>query len=91
MEGSGQFEVVESGAQVVTGKITVPTDDEPAKLTAGLSPGSEDAGQDSFIQLTSSDIYKELRLRGYDYGPSFQGIISASNIGKCFCYVIESK
>lgn len=29
-------------------------------------------------RLTRAEVYKELRLRGYDYGPHFQGIFEAS-------------
>lgn len=36
---------------------------------------------DSGMKLTSSDIYKELRLRGYDYGKTFQGILESNNAG----------
>lgn len=28
--------------------------------------------------LTQGEVYKELRLRGYDYGPQFQGIYEAT-------------
>lgn len=31
--------------------------------------------------LKSSDIYKELRLRGYDYGQTFQGILESNSAG----------
>lgn len=56
----------------------------------------EDAGLDSFhrqisqqaasesnpkMKLTAHDIYKELRLRGYDYGKTFQGILESNNEG----------
>ena len=30
------------------------------------------------IYLTGSDFYKEVRVRGYDYGPNFQGIVGLS-------------
>ncbi|KAB0396042.1 hypothetical protein E2I00_012922, partial [Balaenoptera physalus] len=30
------------------------------------------------IHLSQSDVYKELRLRGYNYGPHFQGILEAN-------------
>lgn len=33
------------------------------------------------ITLSKGDIYKELRLRGYDYGPTFQGLIESSSDG----------
>ena len=32
--------------------------------------------------LNADDIYKELRLRGYEYGPTFQGVRSANGTGK---------
>lgn len=32
-------------------------------------------------KLKSSDIYKELRLRGYDYGKTFQGILESNSAG----------
>lgn len=34
------------------------------------------------VKLTASEVYKELRLRGYDYGRSFQGILESSQAGK---------
>lgn len=30
------------------------------------------------FHLAQGDVYKELRLRGYDYGPHFQGILKAN-------------
>ena len=76
MTASGLFELCESGAQVVTGKIF--SQSEPAAMipVAPLPPTSV-----SLLELNGSDIYKELRLRGYDYGPTFQGILSTSNLG----------
>lgn len=32
--------------------------------------------------LKARDVYKELRLRGYDYGKTFQGILESNNAGK---------
>ncbi|CAG2105802.1 unnamed protein product [Medioppia subpectinata] len=32
--------------------------------------------------LFNKDIYKELRIRGYDYGPKFQGLIEARGDGR---------
>ncbi len=34
------------------------------------------------LRLNTADIYKELRLRGYDYGTTFQGILDANNEGR---------
>ena len=75
MAASGMFEVCEAGAQVVTGKVTLPVQPTPA-IPVSESPA------DGCIRLTAADVYKELRLRGYDYGPTFQGIASTSNSGQ---------
>lgn len=37
---------------------------------------------DSKVKLQAHDVYKELRLRGYDYGKAFQGILESNNAGK---------
>lgn len=37
---------------------------------------------DTKMKLSTLDIYKELRLRGYDYGKTFQGILETNNFGK---------
>ncbi|CAM5096781.1 unnamed protein product [Natator depressus] len=34
------------------------------------------------FSLSKADIYKALRLRGYDYGPTFQGLLESNNEGK---------
>uniref|UniRef100_A0A8C2AGS9 Fatty acid synthase n=1 Tax=Cyprinus carpio TaxID=7962 RepID=A0A8C2AGS9_CYPCA len=36
---------------------------------------------DPKLLLKAGDIYKELRLRGYDYGKTFQGILESNNAG----------
>uniref|UniRef100_A0A7N5ZVY8 Fatty acid synthase n=1 Tax=Anabas testudineus TaxID=64144 RepID=A0A7N5ZVY8_ANATE len=38
-------------------------------------------GGDPKMKLTDHDIYKELRLRGYDYGKTFQGILESNKEG----------
>lgn len=37
--------------------------------------------EDPKMLLKAWDIYKELRLRGYDYGKTFQGILESNNAG----------
>lgn len=34
-----------------------------------------------FDYLTGREIYKELRIRGYDYGSKFQGLVEARSDG----------
>ncbi|XP_071965803.1 fatty acid synthase-like [Antedon mediterranea] len=69
---SNTFEVAEGDQLTVSGKIYLPEDIKKSELT----------GKDDMLKkLNSKDVYKELRLRGYDYGPTFQGILSSTEDG----------
>ena len=76
---NGQFQIGENNSLVAGGRITIltesetPDDDCPTPVL--------DAGP---LLLNSDDIYKELRLRGYDYGPTFRGIVSADGTGRVY-------
>lgn len=75
--GTGQFEICESGTLTVSGRIFVPENIENEELP--LEPLEL---QDTVnIELDSKDIYKELRLRGYDYGGLFRGVLKADSCG----------
>lgn len=63
-KGTGNFEICEGGTVVVDGRIFTPENIED-ELTY-LSPLAPYQGKDA-INLTKKDIYKELRLRGYNY------------------------
>nr|XP_034178573.1 fatty acid synthase [Osmia lignaria]XP_034178581.1 fatty acid synthase [Osmia lignaria] len=76
--GTGEFEICENGSVVVKGKISVPENDEKMLLNI---PAPVVQNQPDLLELTPNDIYKELRLRGYDYTGVFQGIKSAQNRG----------
>jgi len=83
---SGQFEIIEHGSLVVSGRISLIIPTEPAMSSDDVQkPVHLDAG--SALPLNSDDIYKELRLRGYDYGPTFRGILSADGTGKFIGFV----
>ena len=80
--GSGQFEVCENDTLVVSGRIyagsggvRATTDNDDDELDEPVTP------EVSALPLNTGDVYKELRLRGYDYGPTFQGIVSADGYG----------
>ena len=79
MDLTGDFEITENGGLVASGKISVATDPVVPSVTRNTS--SEGRASDLDLELTMVDIYKELRLRGYDYGPTFQGILSSSSTG----------
>uniref|UniRef100_A0A6G1SJY0 Fatty acid synthase n=1 Tax=Aceria tosichella TaxID=561515 RepID=A0A6G1SJY0_9ACAR len=75
METSGDFSVSEGGAVIVSGKIFAQTDESPLKLQSLLEKSSIGGPMyEEDIVLSQKDLYKELRVRGYDYGPHFQGL-----------------
>lgn len=79
--GSGQFEISENESVVASGRISILAEPETSH---DVSPTRVlDAGP---LPLNSDDIYKELRLRGYDYGPTFRGILSADGTGKFYWF-----
>lgn len=73
MQGTGKYEILEGGNVVSSGKIAML--DTPPNFEAG------DFEERSQYELKTADIYKELRLRGYDYGPTFQGILDSDITG----------
>lgn len=75
METSGDFSVSEGGNVIVSGKIFAQTDESPLKQQSLLEKDTIGAPmyQEEVI-LGQKEIYKELRVRGYDYGPNFQGL-----------------
>jgi len=78
--GSGKFEVFEGGAAVVSGTVQVP--DSVTREGASLE-FFEPLTSDDLLELSSQDIYKELRLRGYNYHGDFCGLVSFDNSGEC--------
>lgn len=72
--GSGKFEVSEAGTAVVSGLIRVTSNPAQEKIPINLLP-QEDNEEET---LTTKDIYKELRLRGYQYSGVFRALKSAS-------------
>ncbi|EDW29179.1 GL18552 [Drosophila persimilis] len=70
--GSSSFEICEGSSLVASGKLRLVTNVQQERLTLPALPGT--AGSQ---KLSTNDIYKELRLRGYDYSGVFQGILEA--------------
>ncbi|XP_060068605.1 fatty acid synthase-like [Ylistrum balloti] len=68
---TGCFEISQDNGLVASGVIS------PAKI--GPKHDSEDVpvpqSPNLEQELTTDDIYKELRLRGYDFGPKFRSIV----------------
>ena len=75
METSGDFSVSEGGNVIVSGKIFAQSEESPLKLQSLLEKDS--IGEPMYeedVVLSQKELYKELRVRGYDYGPNFQGL-----------------
>jgi fatty acid synthase len=74
-ESSGKFELSEGGSVAVSGHIRIPEAHEREHLTLPVATSTIDK------PLETNDVYKELRLRGYDYSGLFQGIRVSDNLG----------
>ncbi|XP_034666101.1 fatty acid synthase [Drosophila subobscura] len=70
--GSSSFEICEGSSLVASGKLRLVTNATQERLNLPSLPGT--AGSQ---KLATKDIYKELRLRGYDYSGVFQGILES--------------
>lgn len=77
-DGTGDFELCEGGSVAVTGRIYVPEDVEKEQLDL---PAPVQPAEPELLPLRTPDIYKDLRLRGYDYGGIFRGIVESDNRG----------
>ncbi|XP_024893233.1 fatty acid synthase-like [Temnothorax curvispinosus] len=75
-EGTNRFEITEGDNAIVTGTVRIPNNIENEKISANLAEYIDDDEE-----MNAKDIYKELRLRGYQYTGAFRGLQSASVSG----------
>ncbi|XP_049520499.1 LOW QUALITY PROTEIN: fatty acid synthase-like [Dermacentor silvarum] len=73
MGASGEFEISEAGAVVASGSIRLAAENETLLDEELLGMPTETLT----YELDAEDIYKEFRLRGYEYNGPFLGIIKA--------------
>ncbi|XP_011883711.1 PREDICTED: fatty acid synthase-like, partial [Vollenhovia emeryi] len=73
----GKFEITEGDSVIVTGTVQDTSNPEQEMVRRDLLPEINDEEE----LMTERDIYKELRLRGYQYSGWFRGIHSASISG----------
>lgn len=66
----------------LSGKVSVLEDAALDSFRSQLAEPVTVEAEDAKLRLKAGDIYKELRLRGYDYGKTFQGILESNNAGK---------
>ena len=84
METSGQFVIIEGGAVCASGVVKflnslICSSTTVFEQQVDRTINFED---NSCIKLSRSEIYKELRVRGFEYGPSFQGLSEARADGR---------
>ncbi|XP_023309306.2 fatty acid synthase [Lucilia cuprina] len=72
--GTGNFEITESGALIVTGRIS-----EIENPTIPKAPNFKE--NSDFPMVSKKDFYKELKLRGYHYNGTFQAVQEARGDG----------
>ncbi|XP_039308272.1 fatty acid synthase [Solenopsis invicta] len=80
-EGTGDFEICEAGTIVVSGNVHASEAIEKDQLKLQPPPIPSTDADGDILPLNAKDIYKELRLRGYEYRDIFQGIKSCDNYG----------
>lgn len=70
-----------SGSVAASGRIHLGVEESPESKTL-LSFLKEGKMNTEEMNLQQRDVYKELRLRGYQYGGIFQGILQADIKGE---------
>lgn len=71
IENSGEFSIIESDQVCCTGFVKLIEDCEKKIDPLQFKPTEAEKKE----IICKSDVYKELRVRGYDYQGDFQGII----------------
>ncbi|XP_015113026.1 fatty acid synthase [Diachasma alloeum] len=71
-KGTGRFEVIEGGVAVVIGVVRSTVDAQSEQLKIPIP------NEDQPEELETKDVYKEFRLRGYQYSGLFRAIKSAT-------------
>ncbi|XP_011688296.1 PREDICTED: fatty acid synthase-like [Wasmannia auropunctata] len=74
--GSNKFEITEGDNAIVTGTVRIPTNIQSEKICVNLVEHVDEKEE-----MNTKDIYKELRLRGYQYTGVFRGLKSSSITG----------
>ncbi|KAL6424537.1 hypothetical protein ACFW04_009934 [Cataglyphis niger] len=77
-KGINKFEIIEGGNIIVTGTVRIPINIENEKICTTFI----DRNDNDKEEMNTKDIYKELKLRGYQYTNEFRGLKSASITGR---------
>ena len=82
-ERTGRFDIIDSGTVVVSGKVSEITENDlqfKAVFDEIKTIEEKNERNSDKIVFKSKDIYKTLRLRGYNYGPNFRRITQSYEI-----------
>lgn len=71
----GSFEIVFEDAVIAEGSVEV-IDDAENNVLQWID------NEKQTVQIKSADIYKELLIKGYNYGKNFQTLIQSNSDGK---------
>ena len=74
-----EFAVLEKNNIVCSGKIYCPEDNQTLRVQNTFHENITNEIQFESTELNAHDIYQELRIQGYDYGPKFKGLIRLRN------------
>lgn len=83
-KSSGNFEITTEKSILVTGKVYSPENinmEFVNKSTSPLKNGFADREDTNYTSLNSDDVYKELRIRGYNYKNEFKSIVQVEKNG----------
>ena len=79
IQGTDSFQVTESNMVIASGTVTTPDHKQMSALFRNRKTTKKLVIP---TDLTTEDIYKALRLQGYEYGTSFQGLLGANLNGE---------
>nr|XP_027194954.1 fatty acid synthase-like [Dermatophagoides pteronyssinus] len=79
---TGEFVLCENNILVCKGHVFARLNHNQSEFLRHQNDDELESEIDCESMLNNNEIYKELRVRGYDYGPAFQGLIKAKGDGK---------
>ena len=85
LPSTGVFEIIEDDKVKVSGKISTVEDGEDLFLEC---PPMMCGERGDSVVLNTQDVYKDLRLRGYEYEGRFRGIVQTQANGMCRYFIL---
>ena len=79
IQGTDSFQVTESNMVIASGTVTTPGHKQMSALFRNRTTTKKLVIP---TDLTTEDLYKTFRLQGYEYGPSFQGLLGTNFDGE---------